>query len=82
MSAFWQLGEFGTSTESRVRMSTTQERYPDMEAPHGEGSPVDNPEITAVELAAAPAFEVHHPFIGSWREQRQHRSQPTVEAAE
>jgi len=43
MSAFWQLGEFGTSTESRVLMSTTQERYPDMEAPHGEGSPVDNP---------------------------------------
>lgn len=54
-SAFWHLGEFGMGTEWRVQMSTTRERYPDLEAHVLKVHPWDNPEITATELTAAPA---------------------------
>lgn len=54
-SAFWHLGGFGTGTEWRVLLCTTRDRYPDLEAHLVQVHPWKNPEITATELAAAPA---------------------------
>lgn len=53
-SVFWHLGETGEGEEYTVTLSTTTEAYPALEAHLREHHPWDNPEITAIALAAAP----------------------------
>lgn len=54
VSVFWHLGESGEGEEYALTLSTTAAAYPALEAHLREHHPWDNPEITAVALAAAP----------------------------
>lgn len=49
---FWHAGQFGDGQEWQVIFKTTAERYPDLEAHLSAQHGWDNPEITAVPLAA------------------------------
>jgi periplasmic divalent cation tolerance protein len=51
-SVFWHKGEFGTGDEWQVILKTVRERYADLEAHLLARHPWDNPEISAVSLAA------------------------------
>lgn len=51
MSFFWHLGEQGE--EWQVALKTTAERYPEWEAHLRREHPWDNPEVSALPLAAA-----------------------------
>lgn len=53
VSVFWHLGESGEGEEYQVVLSTTTAAYPALEAHLSEQHPWDNPEITAIPLAAA-----------------------------
>ncbi|MFC6090380.1 divalent-cation tolerance protein CutA [Saccharothrix lopnurensis] len=52
-SFFWHLGARGEGEEWQVTLKTTAERYPALEAHLRHEHPWDNPEVTAVPLAAA-----------------------------
>jgi periplasmic divalent cation tolerance protein len=54
ISVFWHLGESGEGEEYAVTLSTTAAAFPALEAHLREHHPWDNPEITAIELTAAP----------------------------
>ena len=54
-SFFWHLGELGEGEEWQVTLKTTAERFPALEAHLRADHPWDNPEVTAVALAAASA---------------------------
>jgi periplasmic divalent cation tolerance protein len=54
-SVFWHAGEFGTGEEWQVVLKTVRERYPDLEAHLLARHPWDNPEVTALPLAAGSA---------------------------
>lgn len=54
ISVFWHLGQTGEGEEYQVILSTTTGAYPALEAHLIKHHPWDNPEITAVALAAAP----------------------------
>jgi periplasmic divalent cation tolerance protein len=54
-SVFWHLGEFGTGQEWQVVLKTTAARYPELEAHLLDRHEWDNPEITALPLAAGLA---------------------------
>jgi periplasmic divalent cation tolerance protein len=53
MSFFWHPGEQGEGEEWQVTLKTTAERYPELEAHLRREHPWDNPEVTALPLAAA-----------------------------
>ena len=55
ISAFWHYGEFGTGEEWQVALQTSLDRYPELENHLIEQHPLDNPQIIAVPIAAAPA---------------------------
>jgi periplasmic divalent cation tolerance protein len=50
-SVFWHLGEFGEGEEWRLLVTTTSERYPELEKYLLENHPWDNPELLAVPIA-------------------------------
>jgi periplasmic divalent cation tolerance protein len=52
VSVFWHLGELGEGEEWQVYLKTTADRYSELEAHLIREHPWDNPEVTAVELAA------------------------------
>ncbi|MYW48897.1 divalent-cation tolerance protein CutA [Streptomyces sp. SID161] len=52
VSVFWHLGEFGEGEEWRLLLTTTTERYPELEKYLLESHPWDNPEVIAVPLTA------------------------------
>jgi periplasmic divalent cation tolerance protein len=54
ISVYWHLGETGEGEEYALTLSTTAAAYPALEAHLREHHPWDNPEITAIPLAAAP----------------------------
>jgi periplasmic divalent cation tolerance protein len=54
-SVFWHAGEFGTGEEWQVVLKTVRERYADLEAHLLARHPWDNPEVSAVPLAAGSA---------------------------
>jgi periplasmic divalent cation tolerance protein len=51
----WRHGQPGEGEEYQVVFSTTRAAYPELERHLRQHHPWDNPEITAVALAAAPA---------------------------
>jgi periplasmic divalent cation tolerance protein len=53
-SFFWHNGEMGEGEEWQVTLRTTADRYPALEAHLLQEHPWDNPELTAVPIAAAP----------------------------
>jgi len=55
LSFFWHLDEQGEGEEWQVTLKTTAERYPELEAHLRREHPWDNPEVTALPLAAASA---------------------------
>jgi len=52
-SFFWHLGEQGEGEEWHVVLKTTARRYPELEAHLLDAHPWKNPEVSAVEIAAA-----------------------------
>ncbi|MGW6414376.1 divalent-cation tolerance protein CutA [Streptomyces sp. NPDC055055] len=54
-SVFWHLGEYGTGQEYKVLLSTTTERYPELEAHLLAEHPWDTPELIAVPITAGSA---------------------------
>ena len=52
-SFFWHAGDQGEGEEWQVTLKTTAQRYPELEAHLRREHPWDNPEVTAVPLAAA-----------------------------
>ncbi|MFD7550685.1 divalent-cation tolerance protein CutA [Streptomyces sp. NPDC059578] len=58
-AVFWHLGEYGTGQEYKVLLTTTWDRYPELEAHLLAEHPWDNPEVIAVPIVAgaAPALE-------------------------
>jgi periplasmic divalent cation tolerance protein len=52
VSVFWHLGEYGETEEWQIVMKTTAARYMELEAHLLREHPWDNPEVTAVEIAA------------------------------
>ena len=54
-SYFWHLGALGEGEEYQVMFKTSEARYPDLEAHLIREHPWDNPEVTAVEIAAGSA---------------------------
>lgn len=50
-SVFWHLGEFGEGEEWRLLLTTTSDRYPELEKYLLEKHPWDNPEVIAVPIA-------------------------------
>lgn len=50
VSVFWHLGEFGEGEEYRLLLSTTANRYPELERYLLEAHPWDNPEVIAVPI--------------------------------
>ncbi|MFE4579301.1 divalent-cation tolerance protein CutA, partial [Streptomyces chartreusis] len=50
-SVFWHLGEFGEGEEWRLLLTTTSERYPELEKFLLENHPWENPEVIAVAIA-------------------------------
>lgn len=54
-SVFWHLGEYDTGEEYKVLLTTTRERYPELEAHLRAEHPWDNPELIAVPIVAGSA---------------------------
>jgi periplasmic divalent cation tolerance protein len=54
ISVAWQIGDVGEVEAFQVTLSTTRATYPALEAHLRRNHPSENPEITAVALAAAP----------------------------
>ncbi|NML55367.1 divalent-cation tolerance protein CutA [Streptomyces sp. R302] len=52
-SVFWHHGEYGTGEERQIRLKTTADRYPELEAYLLEAYPWDNPEVCAVPIVAS-----------------------------
>lgn len=50
-SVFWHLGEFGEGEEWRLLLTTTAERYPELERYLLAAPPWDNPEVIGVPIA-------------------------------
>lgn len=50
VSVFWHLGEFGEGEEYRLLLSTTADRYPELERYLLDAHPWDNPEVIAVPI--------------------------------
>lgn len=57
-SAFWHLGEFGTSEEWSTVLLTTEAKYAELEAFMLANHPWQNPQLTAVAVVAASAANV------------------------
>ncbi|MGA5406929.1 divalent-cation tolerance protein CutA [Streptomyces lavendulocolor] len=55
VSVFWHLGEYGTGEEYKVLLTTTAERYPELEAHLLAEHPWDNPELIATPITAGSA---------------------------
>ncbi|MGW0086546.1 divalent-cation tolerance protein CutA [Streptomyces sp. NPDC003393] len=53
-SVFWHLGEFGEGEEWKLLLTTTADRYPELEKYLLEHHPWDNPEVIAVKIDGAP----------------------------
>lgn len=53
-SVFWHLGEFGEGEEWKLLLTTTSERYPELERHLLEAHPWDNPELIATPITGAP----------------------------
>ncbi|GGU61366.1 divalent-cation tolerance protein CutA [Streptomyces lavendofoliae] len=51
-SVFWHLGEYGTGQEYRVLLTTTTDRYAELEAHLVAHQPWDNPELIALPITA------------------------------
>lgn len=51
-SAFWHLGEFGVSEEWRLLLTTTSDRYSELEKFLLDQHPWDNPEVIATPITA------------------------------
>ncbi|MGW4883350.1 divalent-cation tolerance protein CutA [Streptomyces murinus] len=51
-SVFWHLGEFGVSEEWRLLLTTTRDRYPELEKFLLDQHPWDNPEVIATPIVA------------------------------
>ncbi|PAZ16738.1 cation tolerance protein CutA [Streptomyces sp. SA15] len=49
-SVFWHLGEFGEGEEWRLLLTTTTDRYPELERYLMENHPWDSPEVIAVPI--------------------------------
>ncbi|WP_031487613.1 divalent-cation tolerance protein CutA [Streptomyces bicolor] len=49
-SVFWHLGEFGEGEEWRLLLTTTTDRYPELEKYLLEHHPWDNPQVIAVPI--------------------------------
>nr|WP_028797686.1 divalent-cation tolerance protein CutA [Streptomyces purpureus] len=54
-SVFWHLGEYGTGQEYKVLLTTTTDRYAELEAHLLAQHPWDNPELIAVPIQAGSA---------------------------
>jgi len=52
MSAFWHEGEYGEGEEWQVFFKTTAERFPELQEHIVKQHPWQNPEVTALEIAA------------------------------
>ena len=57
-SAFWHLGEFGTSEEWSTVLLTTADKYSELEAFILANHPWQNPQLIAIEVAKASAANV------------------------
>lgn len=55
VSVFWHLGDFGEGEEYRLLLSTTADRYPELERYLLEAHPWDNPEVVAVPITHGAA---------------------------
>jgi periplasmic divalent cation tolerance protein len=55
ISVFWHLGEYGTGEEWQATFITTEDRYAELEAFLLANHPWQNPQVTAVRVAAASA---------------------------
>ncbi|MER7742281.1 divalent-cation tolerance protein CutA [Streptomyces sp. NPDC096538] len=53
-SVFWHLGEFGEGEEWRLLLTTTKDRYAELEKHLLEAHPWDNPELIATPITGAP----------------------------
>ncbi|WP_328559775.1 divalent-cation tolerance protein CutA [Streptomyces coelicoflavus] len=53
-SVFWHLGEFGEGEEWKLLLTTTSERYPELERHLLEAHPWDNPELISTPIGGAP----------------------------
>jgi periplasmic divalent cation tolerance protein len=53
-SVFWHLGEFGEGEEWKLLLTTTKERYPELESYLLGAHPWDNPELIATPIDGAP----------------------------
>lgn len=54
-SVFWHLGEYGTGEEWQASFTTTEDRYPELEAFLLANHPWQNPQVTAVAIVAGSA---------------------------
>lgn len=52
-SVFWHLGEFGEGEEWQLLLTTTRERYPELERYLLNAHPWDNPEVIATPITGA-----------------------------
>src|SRR4051794_5395324 len=52
-SVFWHLGEFGEGEEWKLLLTTTSERYPELERYLLDTHPWDNPEVIAAPITGA-----------------------------
>jgi periplasmic divalent cation tolerance protein len=55
VSLFWHQGSYGEGEEWHAMFKTTADRYPELEKHLVENHPWQNPEVTAVRLAAGSA---------------------------
>ncbi|MGA5896488.1 divalent-cation tolerance protein CutA [Streptomyces venetus] len=53
VSVFWHLGEFGEGEEWRLLLTTTSDRYPELESYLLKNHPWDNPEVIATPIHGA-----------------------------
>ncbi|MFG2682515.1 divalent-cation tolerance protein CutA [Streptomyces sp. NPDC048392] len=50
VSVFWHLGEFGEGEEWKLQLTTTRDRYAELEKHLLDNHPWDNPEVIAVPI--------------------------------